>query len=290
MTKEDFLAEVKDNGLFTNSFETMYKEFCSIQSLAVETLKYFHLFCQKHNIHYQLAYGSLLGAVRDGGQIPWDYDADVFVPHNERERLVNALKSDIDKNYYFNCIENNKKCHSNLLRICPRGYNINVIHVDVFFLVGTPNDAKERRQFAQRLSNIQRIYFKKKVNPYLMSYGNFKVMFNFIRNKIKLINISSKKLESEREMLCQMYDIQDSKFVVDSGISACDKSFPSSFVYNTILFDTTNGQFYITKDFNTILTEVYGNYNKPLPIEQRILEVEKSYNHFTKFGKKEINI
>ena len=48
---------------------------------------------------YQLAYGSLLGAIRDGGQITWDYDIDVFIPYEERGQLIEALNRDLKSEF-----------------------------------------------------------------------------------------------------------------------------------------------------------------------------------------------
>ncbi len=54
-------------------------------------LKDFHSFCQQNNIQYSLAYGSLLGAIRHNGFIPWDDDLDVFVDRLNYKMLIRAL-------------------------------------------------------------------------------------------------------------------------------------------------------------------------------------------------------
>lgn len=59
-----------------------------IQLIQIEILKYFKSVCEKHDIHFFLSNGTLLGAVKYQGFIPWDDDIDVFVPRNDYERLV----------------------------------------------------------------------------------------------------------------------------------------------------------------------------------------------------------
>ena len=46
---------------------------------AYEILKFLDAFCRKNNLTYFLMYGSLIGAVRDKGIIPWDDDFDVVL-------------------------------------------------------------------------------------------------------------------------------------------------------------------------------------------------------------------
>lgn len=62
----------------------------------LELLKEFHSFCLQNNIKYSLAYGSLLGAIRHKGFIPWDDDLDVFVDRANYDKLVRALKHSDD--------------------------------------------------------------------------------------------------------------------------------------------------------------------------------------------------
>ena len=92
MTSEEFLKEVLSSPQCPDNFEEIYKEFQKYQKVTMDTLIEFHRVCEKSNIEYELAYGSLLGAIRDNGQIPWDYDIDVFVAFKDKARLIETLK------------------------------------------------------------------------------------------------------------------------------------------------------------------------------------------------------
>ena len=65
-----------------------------VQSFSFEILKDVHVFCVNNNINYSLAYGTLIGAVRHHGIIPWDDDIDVFMPREDYE-LLQHLPDDI---------------------------------------------------------------------------------------------------------------------------------------------------------------------------------------------------
>lgn len=64
------------------------------QIVNFELLCYFDKICRQNNIKYSLTGGTLLGAIRQGGFIPWDDDADVFLARPEYEKLVAAFPDD----------------------------------------------------------------------------------------------------------------------------------------------------------------------------------------------------
>ena len=129
MRADEFVQEAISSGVAPKNFQEIYSNFRNFQNLAIETLKKFHQVCLQNNITYVLAYGSLLGAIRDNGQIPWDYDVDVFVPFEERSCLVDALKRNLDNYYYFHCPEIDNTCRHEFIRIAPKGYQIGRAHV-----------------------------------------------------------------------------------------------------------------------------------------------------------------
>ena len=70
MNHAEFLEEVKSSPLCPENFEAIYADFQGFQKAALNTLKEVHRVCENNAIAYQVAYGSLLGLIRDGGQIP----------------------------------------------------------------------------------------------------------------------------------------------------------------------------------------------------------------------------
>lgn len=68
-----------------------------IQLLSVEMLRLFDNICRKHDINYWLDYGSLLGAVRHGGFVPWDDDMDMSMLREDYERFVEVFPMEIEQ-------------------------------------------------------------------------------------------------------------------------------------------------------------------------------------------------
>ena len=62
-----------------------------VKQVQLEILAYVDEICREYNINYSLAYGTMLGAVRHKGFIPWDDDIDIILMRSEYQKLLNIL-------------------------------------------------------------------------------------------------------------------------------------------------------------------------------------------------------
>ena len=65
-----------------------------LQKIELEILKYIDKVCKENSLTYFLAYGTLIGAIRHKGFIPWDDDVDIQMPRDDYNKLCEILKKE----------------------------------------------------------------------------------------------------------------------------------------------------------------------------------------------------
>lgn len=79
-----------------------------IQKLELDILKEFHEFCIKHDLVYSLMGGTMLGAVRHEGFIPWDDDIDVSMPRPDYDKFIDLTRNNLSNIYEVYSVETRK--------------------------------------------------------------------------------------------------------------------------------------------------------------------------------------
>lgn len=130
-----------------------------------ETFRYFISICEKHNLKYFCAGGTIIGAVRHKGIIPWDDDIDVFMPIDDYRKLYGLIPSINKDGFNFISALNSRQATFGKL------YNMNTtlwelkqipflygVYVDIFPLVETDETEKVFMSKYRNLRNLFRMY------------------------------------------------------------------------------------------------------------------------------------
>ena len=64
-----------------------------VRQIQLNIMHNIHVYCIEHNIRYSLAFGTLIGAVRHKGFIPWDDDIDIMMPRFDYNRFIQGFET-----------------------------------------------------------------------------------------------------------------------------------------------------------------------------------------------------
>ena len=275
MTNNEFKKEI------LNYIEKSYDSFVECQNMINEMFSVFHEICMKHDIHYYYGFGSLLGIVRDKGMIPWDADIDVVIPVNKMKHLIKVLESELPSDYYVlsNFIDKNYYlCET---RICRQNFDPDVYHIDIFYLIGAPEnrktlllfDKKVKKAFYYRALRFQKITKGSTTRDKLVFYTK-KIIKIFL--KIKPDYFFNKKCEK----LLFRYDFDNSTNCIVWAIGG--EIFPVNIFEPCTLYKDKDFECILPNDPDCFLTIRYSNYMDYLPIKNRFEEFYSGFNRFSK--------
>lgn len=262
-----------------------------IKHTELEILKYIHSLCEKHKLRYYLAGGTLLGAVRHQGFIPWDDDIDILMPRSDFEKLSNIINNDVSKYTCFSPIKNDgyyynfgKIVDSDTMAIEKGVIPIKDlgVWVDVFILEGFPSDFRLQKKLYSRINKL-----RKRINSYSKRWPAlrknifiyFLHLFWCIRNKFIPLN----KIQKKYEKLVIKNSFESSQFVFPTG-GAYGMEVYSKELFNEVkLYNFEGSYFYSIKDYDSYLKRLYKTYMDLPPIEKRVtphgFDAFKIYNN-----------
>ena len=256
-----------------------------IQQGSLEILKKIDAICKQEKLKYCLAYGTLIGAIRHKGFIPWDDDIDIMMPRNDYNRLVQYFVDHKEELKPFEIMnkDTNKNYPFMISRISDSRYMLDVdneepygigLFVDVYPLDGAGNSVEEytkRKMLSSRYASLCFLSTRKTVKrENTGSFFKFLLKFPaFCLAKSLGRDFFMRKLEKiEKEC-----DYENSKYIgcmiwaSDDGVRGI---FPKEWFEEMVDVEFEDGSFKAPKEFDKILTRGYGKYMDLPPESKRI--------------------
>lgn len=232
-----------------------------------------------YKFDYYLAYGTLLGAVRDHNQIPWDYDIDTFVKIDDREKFLAILNNHLGDDFYYDYTSKNEKYPAPCLRICKKGYAMIALHVDVFFLIGCPNSASQRLKFLKNAEKLINLRTNKFVSLYMKTDYKSRVINTLVGIREKILRLlPSKFLYNLEERILHKYSLEYSNYWF-SYQDIYLKVYPKDIFNDIIKINIHDVSLPIPIGYQRFLEINYGKWDIYLPIKQRFEEFYAAKNH-----------
>lgn len=250
-----------------------------LKNIQLDITQAFHEFCVDNNIKYSLADGSLLGAIRHNGYIPWDDDIDVFLMREDYKRLQQLFPRKYKGYLDFVSLETDDKWDRPYGKIhdtrtimkekTDSTFKLG-INIDVFPLDNVPDDEKEWLKY-----NKKRRLWRQLFNAKFVKLSRSRsVMKNCILATCKLIllPISTRKYAQKLSALAQKNNDKESSRLYDTtfGLLKSNHPFPKTDFNSVILHSFENHKFYIMSGWDDCLTSIFGDYMRLPPVEQQV--------------------
>lgn len=263
-----------------------------LQKIELMALDKFHNVCQENNLNYSLTGGTLLGAIRHHGFIPWDDDADVVMTRSDFNKLRN-LPSDVwgEKFFYQSSTTDiNYRYTYDKLRVNGTFFGEkalqntdiknNGIFIDIFPIDTVPDNYKQNIQLFN-FGMLRLLFMAKYIN---IDYrkGIEKQIAKFLRMVTK--NVSIEYLQDKIEHTITRYDTEN--FLRKrsfASFNARKEIYYEKYLTELIDAEFESRKYKISKYYDDILTNLYGDYMK-LPSEsERINKHEVTKLDFGKY-------
>ena len=249
------------------------------KKILIEILEYFDKICRENNVKYSLIGGSLIGAIRHKGIIPWDDDIDVILSRNEYLKIIDILEKKVDSRFKLLTRNTCKDYFYPFPKLIDKRTFISEpqfldhiseygIFLDIFSYNNVSNDEKERVKDIKKIKLLNSMMLRKKIN--LKNDGLKQIFLRVNKNILsKIIGYSSicKKLDS----IFEKYNEAHTNYVISNWpLYKIEKEIQNSNnIEEFIDVEFENISVMIYKNYDEILKTTFGDYMIMPPEDKR---------------------
>jgi lipopolysaccharide cholinephosphotransferase len=247
-----------------------------LQKTELEILDCFVDFCHNHNLKYFLIGGTLLGAIRHKGFIPWDDDIDIGMVREDYEKLIELFYNEFDNEYYLKSLKNSEPYWFHYVKICKKNTLfhendfITIKQSNGIFIDVLPFDNVIKCYPLQFYQDIRMTFFKKFIRAKIKSQNRI------IKNPIIKIFVgffSYRFLQQQITNTSLLLNNIRSKYLglIGGGYGFVRETHLKTTIFplTTVIFE--GKEYFAPNDYTTFLSSLYGNdYMELPPPEKRV--------------------
>lgn len=265
-----------------------------VQKVSLDILKDVHDFCESHNIKYSLAYGTLLGAVRHKGFIPWDDDVDIIIPRPDYERFCREYYS--SHGYKLYCPEDPAN-YMVFARVCDNEHTLvktnhpwaseqTGVWIDIFPFEGLPSDEGDFLNLVKRIRGVAKIVYRLRFGKFLkLSETNgVKDFFYCLIKKILYSRYDIRSLMDEHIRLMSSRNYNEADYCGQLCVMDYPEKEhnPKADFERFVKVPFADSEFYVMNGYDNVLRRYYGNYMELPPEDKRVPPQSFTQNYYWK--------
>lgn len=255
-------------------------ELTSLQSKLIDMLKWFDQFCRDNNLKYYSVGGTLLGAIRHHGFIPWDDDVDVAMPREDYNRLAMIMGQKVFEHYILETQNTNAEdyCYpyyklydvDTTLIEHYRQPLIRGIFLDIFPLDGVGMEKKDGINWYRKINRLYSFYLTR-VTAKRKGRSFYKNLAINISQMIPESIVNNVELRKKLDNMCQKYSFVESEWGGNLLGNWGEKEIVPLKLFGTPMpYQFEDMMLFGPEDYDGYLSCIYGDWKKLPPVEKRI--------------------
>lgn len=253
-----------------------------MKSIELQILEKVHAFCAEQGIKYYLAYGTLIGAIRHHGFIPWDDDIDIWMKRIDYEKFIEKFP-DWGKNHFLHL--NCHKTTNGYNRVFAKVFDTRTIMVetdrnnkfneglfiDIFPLDGLTQNYLLKIIHLRKLQLLKNILTIKILKSENVQNKLVRICCTFLKRMFSGFDIN--KIVQSYENQKKLYNVSDAEeysLMTGGGTKGLDKVILAQYFSGSQMIEFEKKEFFIPKGYDAILKTIYGDYMQLPPVEKQV--------------------